>query len=200
MTSTKSNNMAAPEAGGEKSRHDIIQECLIESGGRVAAVSERFMHGQAEAGEFLETVATHIDDLAKAGQFTDAFATGVMALVTAFRCRFSPRQCAVPYLMTLLGLAVNGAVAQQMAAINGDSFASGHFEAIDAELGPLVYASYRELGGEELLPEDVRAPFASLADWTDPDAEFQGRKITAALAPDILCDIASRLTALGAIE
>ena len=119
-----------------------------------------------------------------------------MALLTAFGHRFSPRDCAAPYLSMLLRVAVAGALAQQQAALSSDSFAMEHFEAIDAELGPLALASYRELEGDKVLPPQLAEPYSQLAAWVDADARFQGQTIRASLAMDILYDIAARLKAV----
>lgn len=171
-----------------------------ESGEALAHIAEGLRNGKTSMPDFLGTLGTHIRDLSGAGLHVQSFATGVMGLVTAFRFGFRPETAVDTYLKMLLQLAIGGAVAQQTAMMEGDSFALEHYEAIDAELGPLVLTSYRALHGETVLPPQLRQPFEQLAAWVDPEAKFQDKDITATLAPDILCDIAARLSAMGHIE
>lgn len=172
---------------------------LAESGAALARIAGGMTPG-APVSPLFDAAETHILALEQAGIPQDAFATGVMTLLTAFGARFNPEDYAGRYLMLLLRMAMDAAVAQQEAAVKGDQFALEHYEAIDAEFGPLVLQTYRALGAGADIPEPLRQPFEQLEAWVDADAEFQGQRITATLAADILYDIAARLTALGVIE
>lgn len=177
-----------------------IRQQLADSGERLARAAAEMRQGKCTPENFFNEAAVHMQLLQGVGLADDAFATGVMALLTAFGARFNPVEHKAVYLSMLLQTAMAGAMAANIAAQKGDSFATGHYEAIDGELGPLVLASYRELDGAEVVPEMYRAPFESLADFVDASATFQDKPIAATLAPDILYDIASRLTAMGVIE
>ena len=177
-------------------RGDAIADELRRSGEELARLAEGLGTTPREIEAFFSAAARHMAVLTEASLIDQAFATGVMALLTAFGHRFSPRDCAAPYLSMLLRVAVAGALAQQQAALSSDSFAMGHFEAIDAELGPLALASYRELEGDKVLPPQLAEPYSQLAAWVDADVLFQGQTIRASLAMDILYDIAARLKAV----
>ena len=131
-------------------RGDAIADELRRSGEELARLAEGLGTTPREIEAFFSAAARHMAVLTEASLIDQAFATGVMALLTAFGHRFSPRDCAAPYLSMLLRVAVAGALAQQQAALSSDSFAMEHFEAIDAELGPLALASYRELEGSRI--------------------------------------------------
>lgn len=118
-------------------RGDAIADELRRSGEELARLAEGLGTTPREIEAFFSAAARHMAVLTEASLIDQAFATGVMALLTAFGHRFSPRDCAAPYLSMLLRVAVAGALAQQQAALSSDSFAMEHFEAIDAELGPL---------------------------------------------------------------
>ena len=177
-------------------RGDAIADELRRSGEELARLAEGLGTTPREIEAFFSAAARHMAVLTEASLIDQAFATGVMALLTAFGHRFSPRDCAAPYLSMLLRVAVAGALAQQQAALSSDSFAMEHFEAIDAELGPLALASYRELEGDKVLPPQLAEPYSQLAAWVDADARFQGQTIRASLAMDILYDSAARLKAV----
>ena len=181
-------------------RGDAIADELRRSGEELARLAEGLGTTPREIEAFFSAAARHMAVLTEASLIDQAFATGVMALLTAFGHRFSPRDCAAPYLSMLLRVAVAGALAQQQAALSSDSFAMEHFEAIDAELGPLALASYRELEGDKVLPPQLAEPYSQLAAWVDADARFQGQTIRASLAMDILYDIAARLKAVMKTE
>lgn len=177
-----------------------LRDRLAASGEELARVSHDFMSGSSGADLFLNAARSHMNALRAAGQAPDAFATGVMTLVSALFRRFNPESCPVDYLTMLLQLAIDGALAQQSAMMAGDDFAMEHYQAIDSELGPLVLASYRALDGASVLPAHLCRPFEELSEWTDPTATFRGEPIKATMALDILCDVASRLAAMGIIE
>lgn len=177
-----------------------LRRKLADSGERLAKAAAGLRKGETSPEAFFSEAALHMQLLQGVGLADDAFATGVMALLTAFGVRFDPGQYPAVYLSMLLQTAMSGAMAASIAAQKGDSFAATHYEAIDAELGPLVLASYRELDGPNVVPQMYRGPFESLADFVDSSATFQDKPIAATLAPDILYDIASRLTAIGVIE
>lgn len=173
---------------------------LSESGQKLARLAQQLPKEECTVQQFFEAAQAHMQALNEAGIPAESFATAIMSLLTAFGARFNPAAAPGPYLMMLLGAALSGAMAMQMAQMQGDSFAMDHYEAIDAELGPLVLASYRALDGANVLPEGLRAPFESLPAFVDADARFQDKPITHTLAPDILYDIAARLAAMGVIE
>lgn len=177
-----------------------LRQKLADSGERLARAASGLRKGDTTPDAFFKEGVRHILLLQGAGLADEAFATGVMALLTAFGVRFDPRQYPAVYLSTLLQTAMSGALAAGIADQRGDAFAAEHYRAIDAELGPLVLASYRDLDGPAVVPEKFRGPFESLADFVDASATFQDKTITSTLAPDILYDIASRLTAMGVIE
>lgn len=141
-------------------RGDAIADELRRSGEELARLAEGLGTTPREIEAFFSAAARHMAVLTEASLIDQAFATGVMALLTAFGHRFSPRDCAAPYLSMLLRVAVAGALAQQQAALSSDSFAMEHFEAIDAELGPLALASYRELEGDKVLPPQLAEPYS----------------------------------------
>ena len=173
---------------------------LAESGERLALCAQQLGSGEATVEDLFAAAEAHISALEGAGVHAEAFATAVMALLTAFGARFNPEEHAAPYLMLLLRMAIDAAVAMQIATMQGDTFAQEHYAAIDAELGPLVLKTYQALGDKAALPENMRAPFEQLGDWVDANATFGDQPIEATLAADILYDIASRLTAMGVIE
>lgn len=177
-----------------------IRAHLAETGEALARKAQGLQPDADTVNDFFATAEAHIAGLEQAGVPDEAFATGVMALLTAFGARFNPQTVAARYLMLMLRMAMDAAMAQQIAMAQGDQFAAEHYQAIDEEFGPLVLQSYRALGAEADLPEQLRQPFEQLAEWVDAAATFQGQPVTATLAPDILYDIAARLTAMGVIE
>lgn len=168
-------------------------EALARAAGRLSADA-----GSEALGAVLPAALAHQRLLCAAGAYADAFATGVMALLTLFRTgRYVPDDDAAAYLEELLTMGVAASVAAQQAP---DRFAADHYAAIDAELGPLMLASYRAMGDKATLPPHIAQPLASLADWVEPGATFGGKPIEATMAVDILYDIAARLAALGVLE
>ncbi len=179
---------------------DDIRDRLADSGEALAIAARSFADGKLTAPKFFAATAVHMSMLDASGQAPEAFATGVMAVLTAFRMRFDPTAYPAEYLTMLLRLGIDGAMAQQTAAMSGDSFALEHYQAIDSELGPLMLASYIALDGSGILPAQFCQPFEQLKNWTDSSATFQGKPIRATMALDILYDIASRLAAMGLIS
>lgn len=177
-----------------------IRRLLADSGEELARTASALRGGTADVPALFRAAAAHMNHLSGAGLAEDAFATGVMAVLTAFSSRFNPADCAAEYLCMLLKIAMDGAVAVNMVNARGDEFAAGHYAEIEAELGPLVLASYRSLNGPEILPQQLQQPFEALDGFVDTDYLFQNRRIEATMAPDIFYDIASRLTAIGTIE
>ncbi len=179
--------------------HEGAANGLREGGERLAAAAEALKadNSPAKISEFLNALRAHVSAFMQIGQPREAMGTAVMGLLTAFGFRFRPEEHAVQYLELLLFLAVSGAMVLQETT---DPFDREHLEAIDAELGPLALASYEHLDGKNILPPNLRGPYSALPQWINPDTEFQGHKITAMMAPDILYDIAARLTAMGIIE
>lgn len=153
-----------------------------------------------DAKALLEAARAHMQALMALGLADEAFATGVGSLLTCFGHSFNPDDVVVPYLSMFMQLAAAGALMQMMPKYSGDNFATEHLEAMDEELGALVLASYNEMPGCENLPPEIAEPYAHLAQWVNPDATFRGSKINRFMAPDILYDLAARLTALGVWE
>ncbi len=184
----------------EESDYETIRQGLAESGENLARAAATLTGGTTAPDDFFDKAGTHMSLLESAGKPDEAFATGVMALLTAFSARFNPGQYSKAYLAMLLRVAMDAAMAMAIARQNGDKFAIEHYDAIDRELGPLVLDSYRALDGANVVPAGMRAPFEQLDKWVDTAAEFQGHTIKATDARGILYDIASRLVAMGLIE
>lgn len=177
-----------------------VRDTLAATGEALAAKAGELQKGAADVEDFFVATREHTTALRRAGLPQEAFATDIMSLLTAFGVRFDPDTHAAPYLTLLLQSAADAAMSMQDATAQGDTFAVSHYSDIDAELGPLVLASYRELNGANILPSQLQEPFERLSEWVDVSATFRGMPITATLAPDILYDIAARLTAVGVIE
>lgn len=181
---------------------DALREAITDSGEALARAAGRLANAAADdfdaaADVLLRHALDHERLLCRAGAFLEAFATGTMALLTLFRTgRFVPDAHAGAYLEQLLTIGVAASAAAQQAP---DAFAAEHLEAIDAELGPLMLASYNKMKAAAKLPPPLAQPFEALADWVDSEATFHGSKITAEMAVDILYDIAARLAALGVL-
>ena len=93
-------------------RGDAIADELRRSGEELARLAEGLGTTPREIEAFFSAAARHMAVLTEASLIDQAFATGVMALLTAFGHRFSPRDCAAPYLSMLLRVAVAGALAE----------------------------------------------------------------------------------------
>lgn len=166
---------------------------LRETGMRLAAEADR--REDFNAGAVLDAAHDHIVALIRTGMIPDALGVGVGAMLTVFRRGFNPEDYRGRYLRGLLDIATAGAIMQQMPQA-ADPFVAQHLEAIDAELGPLAWESYKALA-DDSVPADVSGPLGQLGAWVDPDATFRDNKITHLMALDILYDIAARLAALG---
>lgn len=172
---------------------------LAESGEALARSAEAALKG-GDIDALFDAAQAHMNQLNRVGEAGEAFATGVMAMLTAFGARFNPAGHVRGYLTVMMSSALSAAMAMQMAQQQADAFAIEHYTAIDAEFGPLALASYRELRGAEVLPQIIAGPYEMLQGWVDSEACFDGRPIVATMAVEILYDVASRLTAMGIIE
>lgn len=184
---------------GDNTDGTDLRAAIADSGEALARAAEnlRRQPDSDALGALLPAAMCHQRLLCAAGAYAQAFATGIMALLTLFRTgRYVPDNDAAAYLETLLLTGVAASAAAQQAP---DAFAAEHYAAIDAELGPLMLASYKALAPKASLPPHIAQPLAMLEQWVDPAATFQGRPVAATMAVDILYDIASRLAALGLI-
>ena len=170
-----------------------LEEELRETGLRLASEADR--DEGFDAGAVLDAAHAHIVALIRAGMIPDALGVGVGALLTVFRRGFIPEDYRNQYLRGLLDVATAGAIMQQMPE-SADPFVAQHLEAIDAELGPLAWESYKALADEN-VSQEVKGPLSHLGEWVAPHATFRGERVTHHMALDILYDIAARLAALG---
>ncbi len=179
---------------------DLFQTALRESGENLASIAERYVSGAASAEEFLLAARRHMVDLAHAALPEQAFGTAVMSLLTALRRGLDPESISGTYLLVLMGAAMFCVQSQAKFEAEGDAFASEHFAAMQADLGTLLYNTYRNLGPEANLPDGARAMLDSLSEWVDAERKFQGQPITRYSVADILYDCAARCAAMGLME
>lgn len=183
----------------QEEAHDGVANSLREEGARLAEAAQALSsdNSKENVAEFLDALRCHVSAFLRLGMPKEAMATAVMGLLTAFGCRFRPEEHTAVYLELFLFIAISGSMMQQETQ---DEFELNHLSAIDAELGPLILDSYNHLGGADVLPFNLRGPFEALPQWVNADGTFQGKKITAMMAADILYDVAARLTTMGVIE